>query len=838
MESISSFGPVESEATELTDWSSDWSSSGSAFYGPLGLDSGRPNASSTAIPSVGVSSINGPSSVNVILNDSEDFVRVDDPDLVAASRYRLCIRQYDDRHPINAQRPYFRVDPPSDVLLAAGIGGGKRDPTFHPKVPDRKTLAVGIAFYNEGPEELRRTLACLANQNQEVKDLVDMHVVLVGDGVAPMSVDTEVYLRYLFCGCAVEFPAGSEPLSKLKARANEKLSQWNAMQVALKEADAAGRSATFVVQAVAKKDRNWRRKEISLSRCFQSDREDLSPPDLSPQLLSLSIVFKADNRRKHNSLEWMLKAFAPQVVVGGCDYVFLTDAGTLFDPLCLRTLLHYMLHNQDCTGCTGRQRAMTAAEQDMNDESPLSIARYFRAVQFADYEAGYPIYTAAFALFGCLPVLPGPCQLLRFDSLNSSTRAKPFVNTSISLQQQLHVALRQEPVYTESPLSHFCSVVKTPIEETDMVLENVKIAEDRIPSYAVVTHGPPNAYTTWVDGATFKIQAETSLEAWVKQRRRWINGAFASYVWMVLSHPELVWGSHQRFYRRFMILLLFLCQLINYSLVCITPAIFGSALYLSLETFDASPEFQPYIITITVVYTVYTIMFAWIHRFWDFVKPLFYFTIFLNAGMAGTILVALVRQFVLNGASQPAVSRMIIMWGTVVVSGMPFILGLFSGNFKSVFLLFLHYIPYLLFLPTLVGTFSLYSLARLSDTSWGNRKVSAKSVFSERVTDAQIENLQAELRGNTGVALVFVTFFIVVVEFFVIYFRFRDWFIVAIMSGLFFTTFLQGLMSAIFFVGKHASGTSCRQVLAGRSCTQVFPTWCCVGQRRARYDIL
>lgn len=64
------------------------------------------------------------------------------------------------------------------------------------------------------------------------------------------------------------------------------------------------------------------------------------------------------------------------------------------------------------------------------------------------------------------------------------------------------------------------------------MVEGVKLAEDRIPSYALVTHGAAGSYTTWVDGAIFYFQAETSLEAFAKQRRRWINGAMFSYVWL------------------------------------------------------------------------------------------------------------------------------------------------------------------------------------------------------------------------------------------------------------------------------------------------------------------
>lgn len=108
---------------------------------------------------------------------------------------------------------------------------------------------------------------------------------------------------------------------------------------------------------------------------------------------------------------------------------------------------------------------------------------------------------------------------------------------------------------SSTPFEHFEHVLETPAHETGVVLENVKLAEDRVPSYACVTHaaikktewfGP---YTTWVRnlgalisflmdyclkvagfgsfGPVVKLQAETDVKSWITQRRRWINGAAA-----------------------------------------------------------------------------------------------------------------------------------------------------------------------------------------------------------------------------------------------------------------------------------------------------------------------
>jgi hypothetical protein len=304
---------------------------------------------------------------------------------------------------------------------------------FEPSTP-HKILAIGVAFYNEEPEEIRRILTSLAEQASQMPDNIDTHVVLVGDGYQSMNSATELYLRYLFCGAAMEFK-GDEGLSEEQAKSNGKLKQWKAMMGALRKASEKGVCATFFLQPVAK-DRDsglWHREEVGISGFFakaghQHDKHKLI----------LSLIFKADNRRKHNSAEWMLNAFASQISSGtfdvpkACDYVLLTDAGTLFDSYCLRTLAFYMETHPQCAGCTGRQRVMRASEQDCDDENVVSAAKFFRVVQCADYEASYAMYTAcpswamrlySIQSFGELDESQANCQLY---GCNASAAARGY----------------------------------------------------------------------------------------------------------------------------------------------------------------------------------------------------------------------------------------------------------------------------------------------------------------------------------------------------------------------------------------------------------------------------
>ena len=46
-------------------------------------------------------------------------------------------------------------------------------------------------------------------------------------------------------------------------------------------------------------------------------------------------------------------------------------------------------------------------------------------MQTADYEGSYATYTGAFSLLGFLPVLPGPCCMLRYQGLMNPRAFRP-----------------------------------------------------------------------------------------------------------------------------------------------------------------------------------------------------------------------------------------------------------------------------------------------------------------------------------------------------------------------------------------------------------------------------
>ena len=680
------------------------------------------------------------------------------------------------------------------------------------RADSKPTLAIGVAFYNEPPCELQRSLVSLARQQKDVEGLgFKVQTVFVSDGHREMDPDSLLYLKALFCK---DDKAMQREWDNMRKMMDE-----HAQLISAADRDPSlprppGR--TFIVEKLVSRDDNlWDLARINV----ELDAED------SSCMLQVVLVLKVENRRKHNSGQWMMSPNGGFARMLDADYLLLSDCGTLFKPKCISQLVDHMTKHPMCVGSTARQRVMWADEQNLAGGflEGFCLASLFRLVQLVDYEASYAVYNGAFSLVGCLPVLPGPCTLLRYDNLIRYARVldvKPLSDIARLAGEEEAVNSNDlvEPHFEDlratSPYSHFEEVVETEIAETDIVIENVKIAEDRVPSYSIVTHGSgapdlctTGPYTTWVTGCSswgpvFKFQAETEIVPWLGQRRRWINGAFATYVWMCLVNPGLILKApNLSLPRRFLIYLLSLAQLLNYSVATMATSIFGSALYLSLLQFNVEEWVT---LTLCVAYIALMLLFGWVHRYTQLVKWLFYLTSVVNTALVVFVLFALIYGVVNQSAvllvTDISVAIVVAAFAVLLV---PFILSLLSLDFVSFFLLLVGFIPYVLFLPTLIGVFTVYAIARLGDTSWGNRLSSVGSGFIQDVNAKQIEKLSVALNANAGVALAFLSLFNVVGFLLVILLRKVQGFLLGVILLIVATIGIQAILSAVFFVGHH-----------------------------------
>ena len=614
------------------------------------------------------------------------------------------------------------------------------------------TLVIGIVFYNEHVSELIRSVISISEQIKELRDIgCRIQIIIVGDGIKQMDPSCTDFFKILY------------------TKSNQDVALWNEMIDKLN----IEKKQTFVIQRQNSYDNT--RSFIKLPTTY----EDIC-------LLPITLILKTENRRKHNSQEWIINAFSKDAFINtkidDSRFIFMTDCGTLFEPMCIKRLTKYMMENPKCVGCTGRQRVMTAEQQDCISET-LS-AKFLRTIQLVDYEVSYATYTGAFSLVGSLPVLPGPCSFFRYTGL---------------------LAVR----HSETALEHYNKLVATNIENTNICIENVKLAEDRIPSYSIITHGVSGAYTAWVDGAIFRFQSESSLEKLILQRRRWINGALSCYIWNSFLHPFHILQSKHNFFRKILIFFLNWLQIFNYIFAMSTYGILAGSLYISLITlFNIEIA---YLIIIMCVYFFIVFSHLIVHKFQTFSKWFTIFVISLNTIVFLIVLGGYIYAVISWGGFQHSnIGRLMIEYTTIVVLVLPLFMALISLDLKSIFYVGVGYPIYWIFLPTICGTFVLYSITRLSDITWGNRISSEKSSF-ENSSDEDIILLKKKMSMFSNFVFILVFILNIGICCALIFLYIYDMVIAIILMSIVGIIVIQCFFSVIYFLGKHISGMTYKQ---------------------------
>ena len=105
-----------------------------------------------------------------------------------------------------------------------------------------------------------------------------------------------------------------------------------------------------------------------------------------------------------------------------------------------------------------------------------------------------------------------------------------------------------------------------PAAKLGVVLANLQLAEDRLPSFlCCFGSGRASAQLPWtahktnfVRDAVFYFDVELELHSLVKQRRRWLNGMNAAYLYL-LGHASIVWHSERAAASKYVVVLMLAC---------------------------------------------------------------------------------------------------------------------------------------------------------------------------------------------------------------------------------------------------------------------------------------
>ncbi len=588
---------------------------------------------------------------------------------------------YEDYHPV-AGKSYFYKD--------------AKPPTgFH-------KITVLIPMYNETTKEFKRTLQdlhkCIVEMNEVGAGYV--HILTILDGWNATHSSMKEYLKEMFPEVSSEIDGIGNSTKNVE---------------------------TYIIQKI-------------------NGNEVTSVPIDNEKGLKLSVIVKLDNRRKHNSHAWFLESFAQEME---SDFTFLTDCGTRFDRKCLINLYRGIASDPDCSAISGRQRVMTTAQQESTDSFRGFM---YRSMQRFDYEASLASYIGAFSTFGMLPVIPGPCGLYRFSAICDVKKRQQmrdeFQNIDLAMEEGEVVvkveAKKKEETYIDA-IDFYIKTVSLNPDETGMLLGSLLLAEDRILSYAAVLKTEKRYHTKYEPNACFYFEAETSPTTLLQQRRRWINGTLAGYLWL-LQKIHLLYNSKVNPYNKVILTILILSQLMMFAVMFIGTSVLTVAIRFPLITYMGVPRL--YVELIIGAYCLLYVLFVYLHsspkkKGSKLNTTLFDIITFSNMLIVGVVL----YSFVMSLMDYKNVLNIAIIAFNMF---MPFVLAALH-DWKSLALMFGSFVQFTLLLPTFTITLSVYAFSRLWELTWGNRPSDKLLTLKNKKSKAEMEQIQNKLQRHASI---------------------------------------------------------------------------------------
>jgi cellulose synthase/poly-beta-1,6-N-acetylglucosamine synthase-like glycosyltransferase len=623
------------------------------------------------------------------------------------------------------------------------------------KRPDttKKIIGVGIAAYDEESFTLERTLQSLEDgfthkldrKDFSVQDMPTvseggiisslgyyMAVLIMVDGVEKMSSSMCLYLERLF---SVDIDSLKHSRANTSVCERARFASGSSRPTSVR-ANNRGAFSTTTGTAMHARDRDGSNSSSIAS--FNSE-EDSTTGKRFPHL-HLYLLVKMDNRRKHNSHEWLLRAFAQNI---SATYVLCSDTGTVFQKKCIKQLVKFMEQNPTVSGCTGTQAIMPAAMQAAPEErveSWMSSAHFYRSVQGYEYDITHTLDKPCFSLVGFMPVLPGPCGLFRMSDVRGLACDKYFA------------LVHQKP------------------EDLGLIGSNLCLAEDRvltIESVCSSRNGTGVTSTKWVPEATFYSEAETELEMFVKQRRRWSNGTFAGWLWLCANYDK-IWATGHSCGYKFLATVLVMAELVKSCLLLLAPTMWAVGLHISVEivantTADSTSAawlYSPQHIAVVLYGGLYC-MFVAYHLNHDFSRSLWTAVVVVNAGVVVLLLASWVLVLLYPSSSEHhhrggvEIQHVVVMMGGfLILLVFPLFIKLVTGEISVLLRILQRFVHYILFLPTIIGWFGVYSLARVSDLKWGTRPDDSETIGHMHTTCIRLNIAVALLNVSmTGLIL-------------------------------------------------------------------------------------
>lgn len=208
------------------------------------------------------------------------------------------------------------------------------------------------------------------------------------------------------------------------------------------------------------------------------------------------------------------------------------------------------------------------------------IYNMLEAAQHFEYKISHVLDKAMESVFGYISVLPGAFSAYRYEAIQGS------------------------------PLNHYFFVEENSVKDMGPFMSNMYLAEDRVLCFELVAKRNSDWTLHYEAGAIADTDVPGTILELIKQRRRWLNGAFFSLIYYVSKFFRITKDSAHSWPRKFMFWIQFLYQLSTLILNWFTVG----TLYLSFSivffmSFSAFPSVERELIyTFNIAYMFLTIL--------------------------------------------------------------------------------------------------------------------------------------------------------------------------------------------------------------------------------------
>ncbi|CDW89133.1 chitin synthase 1 [Stylonychia lemnae] len=451
---------------------------------------------------------------------------------------------------------------------------------------------------------------------------------------------------------------------------------------------------------------------MNIIHCFQSQisldvfdfQIDQSLGGFVKNQVNFIFAVKHFNNQKIDSHLYFYRGFCEYL---NPDQVLLLDIGTQALPGSISKLVKLLDFKQSIGGACGE------IEVEMPKFSILSAA------QFYEYKLSHYIDKSFEGCFGYQSVLPGAFSIFRWVAI----KQKPLEQFFKGLDKS-HLGLRELNMFLAEDRIMCFEIVSQNIIENDMKQANYDLIY--LPG-AVALTDPPDLF--------WKLMA---------QRRRWINGANATFLHIFGNCGKFASSSHSLNQKIFYQINFLLMMISNFTGFIAPGLFYGSVSSFLRFMFTSSDQINPFMIPNFIENLIILIFIFLIITSFGMGKNIDekYISILLKLT---TIILGCIYIFVIIFAFKEFFSSFLSALLMLIFAATFFLPPILFDRIrccKNITLYFGSILVYISMIPLYMIVFQFYSYANLHDVTWGNRSASKDKDLQKYQKNITLENKQ------------------------------------------------------------------------------------------------